>query len=105
MGILDDEVNFLAKLLGVLMALLALLMVAMNRFRGLWWLDLFRYIILFSAIIPISMRVNLDMAKLLYSYLIMSDEEIHGRCVEVHAIWNRVIEYYFPLNTISLFAF
>ena len=31
-----------------------------------------------SNIIPISLRVNLDMAKLYYSYLINNDEEISG---------------------------
>lgn len=38
----------------------------------------FRYILLLCAIIPISMRVNLDFAKLLYSYKINKDEVISG---------------------------
>lgn len=37
---------------------------------------LIRYILLLSSIIPISMRVNLDFAKLLYSYNINKDENI-----------------------------
>lgn len=38
----------------------------------------FKYFLLFSAIIPISMRVNLDFAKLLYKLLIDHDKEMPG---------------------------
>lgn len=37
-----------------------------------------RMLILLSSIIPISMRVNLDFAKLFYSYLINNDKSIEG---------------------------
>lgn len=37
-----------------------------------------RMIILLSSIIPISMRVNLDFAKLFYSYNINNDSLIEG---------------------------
>lgn len=37
-----------------------------------------RMLILLSSIIPISMRVNLDFAKLFYSYLINNDKSIDG---------------------------
>ena len=37
-----------------------------------------RMLILLSSIIPISMRVNLDFAKLFYSYLINNDKGIAG---------------------------
>ena len=39
---------------------------------------LFRHFLLLSAIIPISMRVNLDFAKVLYSYRINIDKDIEG---------------------------
>ena len=35
--------------------------------HGLWPIYFFRFLLLFSSIIPISLRVNLDMAKTLYS--------------------------------------
>lgn len=41
-------------------------------------LELFRFILLLSSIIPISMRVNLDMAKLAFSYKINNDQNIKG---------------------------
>jgi len=37
-----------------------------------------RMLILLSSIIPISMRVNLDFAKLFYAYLINKDKYIEG---------------------------
>ncbi len=37
-----------------------------------------RMLILLSSIIPISMRVNLDFAKLFYAYLINKDKYIDG---------------------------
>ena len=37
-----------------------------------------RYVLLISSLIPISMRVNLDFAKLLYCYRINKDDKIKG---------------------------
>lgn len=37
-----------------------------------------RMLILLSSIIPISMRVNLDFAKLFYAYLVNNDKYIEG---------------------------
>jgi phospholipid-translocating ATPase len=37
-----------------------------------------RYVLLLSSVIPISMRVNLDFAKLLYCYRINRDVKIEG---------------------------
>ena len=37
-----------------------------------------RVVLLLSSIIPISLRVNLDLAKLYYSFCINTDEEIGG---------------------------
>eukprot|EP01105_Mastigella_eilhardi_P028715 TRINITY_DN965_c0_g1_i1.p1 TRINITY_DN965_c0_g1~~TRINITY_DN965_c0_g1_i1.p1 ORF type:complete len:1119 (-),score=300.14 TRINITY_DN965_c0_g1_i1:22-3324(-) len=80
-GITDLEVNFLSKILFVMLATLSLLMVAVAGFTGLWYVNAVRFMILFSSIIPISMRVNLDMAKLLYSAQIMWDKKIPGTVV------------------------
>lgn len=39
-------------------------------FDGIWWIYFFRFVLLLSSIIPISMRVNLDLGKMLYSLLV-----------------------------------
>lgn len=81
MGKLDEELNFLAKWLCLLLVILALILEALNRFSGNWFISLFRFILLFSSIIPISLRVNLDMGKIIYSLFIMRDESIEGTIV------------------------
>ena len=80
-GKTEDEINFLTKVLFVVLLVLSLLMVAAQGFSGLWYVYLIRFMILFSSIIPISMRVNLDMAKLLYALMIHMDDKIPGTVV------------------------
>ena len=77
-GVLDLEVNWLAKVLFILMVVFALAIIAADGFYGEWYFKFFRVILLLCAIIPISMRINLDMAKLFYKYKIETDEDIDG---------------------------
>ena len=57
-GLLDIEVNNLTKILFVVVMALALAMVALKGFQGPWYRYFFRFVLLFSYIIPISLRVN-----------------------------------------------
>jgi len=80
-GKLDVELNFLSKLLFVFMLLLSIILVILS--AGNWnftriFVQGFRYLILLSSIIPISMRVNLDFAKIFYCYNINKDKDIPG---------------------------
>ncbi|KAJ1916986.1 putative aminophospholipid-translocase [Mycoemilia scoparia] len=75
-GILDSEVNRLSKILFLVTLILSFVMVALDGFKGKWYINLFRFLILFSSIIPISLRVNLDMGKTFYSAQIERDKEI-----------------------------
>lgn len=63
-------------MLFIAVVLLSLTMVALKGFHGPWYRYLFRFILLFSYIIPISLRVNLDMAKTVYAWFIQHDKEI-----------------------------
>ncbi|RIA93847.1 hypothetical protein C1645_761428 [Glomus cerebriforme] len=85
-GLLDEEINRLSKILFVVTLLLSLLLIALNGFRGLWYIYLFRFLILFSSIIPIGLRVNLDMGKTVYGYQIMNDKEIPDTIVRTSTI-------------------
>ncbi|KAI8914779.1 hypothetical protein DFJ77DRAFT_431040 [Powellomyces hirtus] len=93
-GQLDLEINRLSKvsssaikiILAVVTLVLAITMVALNGFRGLWYIYMFRFLILFSSIIPISLRVNLDMGKTVYSQQIMRDENIPETLVRTSTI-------------------
>lgn len=77
-GKLDHELNKLSKYLFIMMIILSLCIVALQGFKGSWYINFFRFILLLSSIIPISLRVNLDLAKVYYSYGIYQDEEIPG---------------------------
>lgn len=85
-GLIDIEINKFSKILAALTLVLSLLMVAMNKFRGIWYIDLVRFLILFSTIIPISLRVNLDFAKTYYVYDIMNDDSIYDTVVRTSSI-------------------
>lgn len=77
-GQLDLEINRLSKALFIFMAALSFGIVALGGFVGQWYITVTRFILLLSAIIPISMRVNLDLGKVYYSWGIYGDEEIPG---------------------------
>ncbi|KAJ1960616.1 putative aminophospholipid-translocase [Dipsacomyces acuminosporus] len=80
-GILDTEVNRLSKILFLVTLAISLAMVALDGFKAVWYITMFRFLILFSTIIPISLRVNLDMGKSFYSMAIERDKEIPGAVV------------------------
>lgn len=80
-GLLDMEINNLTKLLFCAVIGLATVMMCLKGFGGPWYRYMFRFVLLFSYIIPISLRVNLDMGKAYYSYKIQKDTEIQGTVV------------------------
>lgn len=80
-GLIDMEINNLTKLLFCAVIGLALVMMCLKGFNGPWYRYMFRFVLLFSYIIPISLRVNLDMGKSYYSYKIQKDTEIQGTVV------------------------
>ena len=71
---MDLEINRLSKFLCIFMVGMSIGIVALDGFQGQWYINFFRFILLLSAIIPISLRVNLDLAKVFYSYCIYKDE-------------------------------
>lgn len=77
-GLLDMEINGLTKVLFCAVIGLSLAMMCLKGFNGPWYRYMFRFVLLFSYIIPISLRVNLDMGKAFYSYQIQNDPEIQG---------------------------
>lgn len=85
-GLLDLEINRLSKILCGVTFTLSVGLVALNGFRGEWYIYIFRFLILFSSIIPISLRVNLDMGKTVYARQIQSDDEIPGTIVRTSTL-------------------
>ncbi|KAJ6475250.1 protein transporter [Mycena vitilis] len=85
-GLLDLEINNLAKILCVVTFVLSVVLVALNGFRGPAYIYIVRFLILFSSIIPISLRVNLDMGKTVYARQIMNDHEIPDTIVRTSTL-------------------
>ncbi|XP_070194788.1 probable phospholipid-transporting ATPase IIB isoform X2 [Littorina saxatilis] len=85
-GTVDLEINTLTKLLFSAVIILSLLMMILKGFGGPWYRYLFRFILLFSYIIPISLRVNLDMGKAWYSWVIQRDKDMPGTTVRTTTI-------------------
>ncbi|XP_073878735.1 probable phospholipid-transporting ATPase IIB isoform X19 [Macaca fascicularis] len=85
-GLLDLELNRLTKALFLALVALSVVMVTLQGFVGPWYRNLFRFLLLFSYIIPISLRVNLDMGKAVYGWMMMKDENIPGTVVRTSTI-------------------
>ena len=80
-GSIDLEINTISKALFVFMFLCSVAIVALSGFPGTLEvniINIFRFLLLLSSIIPISLRVNLDFAKIIYSYKINTDPNIPG---------------------------
>jgi phospholipid-translocating ATPase len=89
-GLLELEINTLTKILCALTLTLSIVLVALEGFEPTnqkpWYVAIMIYLILFSTIIPISLRVNLDMAKTVYARFIERDTGIANTVVRTSTI-------------------
>ncbi|EDO05959.2 phospholipid-translocating P-type ATPase flippase family protein [Babesia bovis T2Bo] len=77
-GCFDWEVNLMTKVLFSILLAMSIAMVIPGGFVGRWYIWLIKFLLLFSTIIPISLRINLDIAKFTYSRAMAMDKEIPG---------------------------
>ena len=75
-GVLDQELNKSNKYLFFIMLILSSIMASAKGFDSNFFYNLIKYIVLFCAIISISLRVNLDISKTYFSYVINRDPSI-----------------------------
>lgn len=89
-GLLEFEINSLTKVLCALTLVLSLLLVVLENIGANgsqdWYIAVMRFLILFSTIVPISLRVNLDMAKSVYAWFIEHDPDIPETVVRTSTI-------------------
>ena len=89
-GLLELEINNLTKILCILTIALAGVLVGLQAYYhqldGFWYVSVCRYLILFSSIIPISIRVNLDIGKSVYAYNIHHDKDMPEAVVRTSTI-------------------
>jgi len=79
-GLLDEEIDWNTKLCSLVLLCCCMILTGFNIEKFTWWtlITLWRFIVVLSYIIPSSLRVNLDFAKLLFSMRIQHDQEIAG---------------------------
>ncbi|PKS07996.1 hypothetical protein jhhlp_006608 [Lomentospora prolificans] len=89
-GLLEYEINSLTKILCALTLALSIILVALEGFNNTegnrWYIKIMRFLVLFSTIVPISLRVNLDLGKSAYSWFIQRDSGIPGAVVRTSTI-------------------
>ncbi|GAB1314909.1 Putative aminophospholipid-translocase [Madurella fahalii] len=89
-GLLEYEINSLTKILCFLTLALSIILVALEGFGStkgsIWYVKIMRFLVLFSTIVPISLRVNLDLGKSVYSWFIQRDPGIPGAVVRTSTI-------------------
>lgn len=89
-GLLEYEINSLTKILCALTLALSIVLVTLQGFEktegNVWYIKIMRFLVLFSTIVPISLRVNLDMGKSAYSRFIQRDPGIPGAVVRTSTI-------------------
>jgi phospholipid-translocating ATPase len=85
-GIFDLEVNQMSKILCFVTLVVSFSLISINGFQGTWYIYLIRFLILFSSIIPISLKVNMDMGKVYYSRCISRDSKIANTIVRSSTI-------------------
>ena len=75
-GILDQELNMNTFYLFCIMLLVASLLTALKGLYSKMFFTFFKFIVLFCAIIPIALRVNLVLSKSFFSFVINRDKSI-----------------------------
>ena len=89
-GLLEREINNLTKILCALTLTLSIVLVAIRGTEGRpgqqWYVAVLRFLVLFSTIVPISLRVNLDMGKTVYARYIERDQGIPETVVRTSTI-------------------
>lgn len=73
-----DELNDYSKILFFLMLTVSLILMYLRGSTQKFFVQVFRYVLLLSTIIPISMKVNHDLSRLYYHNRISNDKEISG---------------------------
>jgi len=106
-GLLDLEINNLVKILAVIMFLSAFIVTALKGFHQNFEITIvtfFRFIVLFCAIIPIALSVNLDISKTFNSRRINKDDDIKDSIVRNSTIPEELgrISYVFTDKTGTL---
>lgn len=87
-GLLELEINNVSKVLCLVVFVLSIVLVLATGWplKKAWYVDIVKFLILFSTIIPVSLRVNMDLAKSVYASQIQNDDLIANTIVRTSTI-------------------
>ncbi|GAB69063.1 phospholipid-transporting ATPase [Plasmodium cynomolgi strain B] len=102
-GMIDKKLNMITLFLFLILALFSMYMCSV-KLNNLWYLNFIRFILLFSSVIPISLSVNLNIAKIYYTLVIQKDKEIETTIIKNSAIIENFgdVDYIFTDKTGTL---
>ncbi|OHT04465.1 phospholipid-translocating P-type ATPase, flippase family protein [Tritrichomonas foetus] len=80
-GVFEREVNKFSSVLFALLFVASFIAAGINGVSNNFIVLLVRFVLLFSFIIPISMRVNLDLSKLIFASRVGHDDQIEGAII------------------------
>ncbi|UKK01787.2 cation transporting ATPase [Theileria orientalis] len=75
-GLFERELNRLFIILIILMLGMTIIMLVPTGFEARWYVTFLKYLLLFSTIVPLSLRISLDIAKYVYNRAIVMDKKI-----------------------------
>ena len=78
MATIDKEVNKAMKYVLIILATLSAFTSYTNGRHEGYMIYFIRQLLILCSIIPICMRINLDLSKIYYSYIITDDADLHG---------------------------
>ena len=76
LGQIDRDITKLVVVLFLITIILSVTMVSFRGLHGTFVIYFFLYMILFSAIVPLTLRTNIDVARLVYNYMLTKDEKL-----------------------------
>ncbi|KAM0678624.1 putative aminophospholipid-translocase [Binucleata daphniae] len=74
-GLIDEEINFYSKFLCAVSLLFAIVFTVLRGITQKWDSTLIRFLVIFSSVIPISLKVSIDLARYFYTVTIERDIE------------------------------
>ncbi|XP_951951.1 cation transporting ATPase, putative [Theileria annulata] len=75
-GLFEKELNRLFIVLILIMLVMCVLMLSPSGFMSMWYVTFLKYLLLFSTIVPLSLRISLEIAKYVYNRGIVMDKKI-----------------------------